>query len=124
MTTGWIGVLHCELSSDERRLCAWVAQHARAGRTRAYYWQAAAALGLHDAAEITALVRGMRERLDDIHEMVQSPIVNTLTPYFDIHPDADHIWDRYGGAEEGTFYMEHADAAGREAPVLCAAAAS
>jgi hypothetical protein len=52
------------------------------------------------------MLRDMRERVDRIHEMVQSPIVNTAYPYFEIHVDADHIWDRYIEAEGVSVYSE------------------
>jgi hypothetical protein len=46
------------------------------------------------------MLRGMRERLDEIHEMVEAPVVNTWTPYFEVPVQARHIWDSYRRAEK------------------------
>ena len=99
MRFGWMDTFQCDLSERERQLCTWVAERASAGRRRAYYVEARHVLGIDNERELTDLLRGIRERMDDIHDLVQSPIVNTSTPYFDIHPDADHIWDSYRRVE-------------------------
>lgn len=88
-----------DLTNDQRELCAWVAREARAGTTRIWYADLKAVLGIEDDAEITHIVRELRERYDAVHEMVRSPIVNTNSPYFDLHRDADWIWDNYCRAE-------------------------
>ena len=46
------------------------------------------------------MLRGMRERLDEIHAMVEAPIVNTQTPYFEVPVHAHYIWDNYRRAEK------------------------
>ena len=88
-----------DLTDDQRRLCIWVAAQAREGVRRVHYETARTALGVADEKELTDLLRQLRERLDSIHEMIKSPIINTAIPYFDIHRDADHIWDLYCDAE-------------------------
>lgn len=91
-----------DLTNDQRELCAWVAREARAGTTRIWYADLKAVLDIEDDAEITHIVRELRERCDAIHKMVRSPIVNTNSPYFDLHRDADWIWDDYCRAETET----------------------
>ena len=95
-----IETFECDLTEDQKRLSEWIAEQAQMGRTRIYYEDAQAMLGIHSEQKLTDLLRSMRERLDDIHNMVLSPIVNTIDPYFDIREDADHIWNNYRQAEE------------------------
>jgi hypothetical protein len=106
MRTGWIETFECDLTDEQKRLCEWIAEQAHAGVRRVYYEEAQAELGIESDKELTCMLRNMRERLDQIHEMVQSPIVNTAYPYFEIHVDADHIWDRYIEAEGSAVYSE------------------
>lgn len=87
------------LTEDERQLCGWVAEQARIGIDRVEYAEVKAVMGTDDDRDITELLRQMRERRDDIHKMVHSPIVHTIMPYFDVHRDADCIWDDYCRAE-------------------------
>jgi hypothetical protein len=47
------------------------------------------------AIELTDALRRMRERVDAIGAMVQSPIVHTSAPYFEISAHAAYIWDDY-----------------------------
>lgn len=102
MTMRWIDTFDCDLTDDQKHLCEWIAGQARVGKTRVYYEDVQALLGIGSQQELTDLLRSMRERLDDIHDMVQSPIVNTIDPYFDICEDADHIWNSYCLAEKET----------------------
>jgi hypothetical protein len=88
-----------DLTEEQERLCAWVAQQARTGVRQIRYQEATTALGL-PAEQLTRMLRCMRERLDEIHEMVEAPIVNTRTPYFDVPVHARHIWDKYRRAEQ------------------------
>jgi hypothetical protein len=101
-----------DLTEEQKRLCDWVAQQARTGvgsqtRMSAFgvpvrqirYQEATAALDLHDE-QLTRMLRGMRERLDEIHAMVEAPIVNTQTPYFEVPVHARYIWDNYRRAEK------------------------
>jgi hypothetical protein len=82
------------LSEDEEQLCQWIADRARTGTGRVHYTDAQAALGMR-AIELTDALRRMRERVDGIHAMVQSPILHTTAPYFDISAHAAYIWDDY-----------------------------
>ncbi|MBN2132308.1 MAG: hypothetical protein JW741_22600 [Sedimentisphaerales bacterium] len=100
MVIEWIDTFELDLTEDEHRLCEWIAGQARLGVRRAPYASVQMALGILDKAELTYLLRGLRERVDAIHAMIQSPIVNTAAPYFDIHINAGSIWDRYGRAEQ------------------------
>jgi hypothetical protein len=88
-----------DLTEEQQRLCDWVAQQARTGVRQIRYQEATAALDLHDE-QLTRMLRGMRERLDEIHAMVEAPIVNTRTPYFEVPVHARHIWDNYRRAEQ------------------------
>lgn len=88
-----------DLTWEQRQLCAWVAEQAGSGVRRIHYADAKAVLGIAGDRDITHLLRQIRERVDAIHEMVQFPIVNTTSPYFDIHMNADCIWDDYCQAE-------------------------
>jgi len=106
MRTGWIEAFECDLTDEQKRLCEWIAEQAQAGVRRVYYEEAQAELGIESDKELTCMLRNMRERVDQIHEMVQSPIVNTAYPYFEIHVDAGHIWDRYLEAEGAPAYSE------------------
>lgn len=88
-----------DLSDEQRLLCMWVAKQARAGVSRAYYVDLKATMDVGDDTDITRVLREIRERRDGIDAMVHSPVVNTLNPYFDLHADADYIWDDYCRAE-------------------------
>jgi len=88
-----------DLTEEQKRLCAWVAQQARTGVRHIRYEEATAALDLHNE-QLTGMLRQMRERLDEIHEMVEAPIVNTQTPYFEVPVQARHIWENYRRAEQ------------------------
>jgi len=88
-----------DLTGQERQLCTWVAEQASSGVSRAYYQDVRAALGDVSDVEITRVLRQIRERLDDLHEMVQFPMINTTRPFFEIHRNADYIWDDYRRAE-------------------------
>ena len=100
-----------DLTEDQKRLCDWVAQQARPGvdlpaRLNAFgvpvrqirYQEATAALAIHEE-QLTRMLRIMRERLDEIHAMVEAPILNTQTPYFEVPAHAPYIWDNYRRAE-------------------------
>lgn len=100
-----------DLTEEQKRLCDWLAQQARpAGegptRLNAFgvpvrqirYQDATAALDLHDE-QLTRMLRMMRERLDEIHAMVEAPILNTQTPYFEVPAHAPFIWENYRRAE-------------------------
>lgn len=100
-----------DLTEEEKRLCAWVAQQARPeaeGPTRLNafgvpvrqirYQEATAALEIHEE-QLTRMLRIIRERLDEIHAMVEAPILNTRTPYFEVSVQARLIWDNYRRAE-------------------------
>jgi hypothetical protein len=76
-----------------------VARQAREGVGRVKYADLKTMIGKEDEAEVTRVVREMRERRDAIATMVHSPIVHTHDPYFDLHRDADCIWDEYCRAE-------------------------
>ena len=101
-----------DLTEDQKRVCDWVAQQAHpAGgfptRLSAFgvpvrqirYAEATAALDLPEE-QLTRILRGMRERLDAIHAMVEAPVVNTQTPYFEVPVQAHYIWDNYRRAEK------------------------
>jgi len=90
-----------DLTDEQRRLCDWVAQQAGTGIRRIRYDDAKAALDVHDE-QLTRMLRRMRERLDEIHEMVEAPIVHTRTPYFDVPVHARYIWEDYCRAEQET----------------------
>lgn len=90
-----------DLTDAEKRLCDWVARQARAGVLRIHYEDVRAALDVPDE-QLTRILRDMRERRDGIHEMVESPVVNTRTPYFDVPLRARCIWDDYCHAEKET----------------------
>jgi len=124
MRTGWTECFACDLTREQQRLCQWVADRARTGVTRIYYQDVAANLGIRDEMELTVILRNMRERLDGIHEMVQWPVVHTVAPYFDIHQDADHIWDSYRRAERTTPQLAEFRSQDATAPCLldCGAA--
>jgi len=88
-----------DLTEEQKRLCDWVAQQARTGTRRIRYEEATVALDLHNE-QLTRMLREMRERLDEIHEMVEAPIVNTRAPYFEVPVQARHIWENYRRAEQ------------------------
>ena len=90
-----------DLTEEQRRLCDWIARQARTGARRIRYDEAEAALDIHDE-QLTRMLRDVRERLDEIHEMVEAPVVNTWTPYFEVPPEARYIWDSYCRAEKET----------------------
>ncbi len=100
-----------DLTEEQRRLCDWVAQQAHpAGdgptRLNAFgvplrqirYQDATAALEIHEE-QLTRMLRMMRERRDEIHAMVEAPILNTQTPYFEVPAHAPYIWENYRRAE-------------------------
>ena len=100
-----------DLTEEQKRLCDWVAQQARPGAEaptrlnasgvpvrQIRYQDATAALAIHEE-QLTRMLRVIRERLDEIHEMVEAPIVNTQTPYFEVPVRARLIWDSYRRAE-------------------------
>ena len=99
MRYGSMDAFRFDVSSEQRQVCTWVAEQASMGITRITYDDLKAALDIGDDREITRVLREIRERLDDVHEMVQFPIVNTVRPYFEVHPNADYIWDDYRRAE-------------------------
>jgi hypothetical protein len=119
MRTGWIETFECDLTDEQKQLCEWIAEQAEAGKTRITYAEVLVELDIEDAKALTCLLRSMRERVDRIHEMIQSPIVNTKTPYFEIHADADHIWDRYLRTQQAFLYTEPDGLSLREAAVTC-----
>ena len=88
-----------DLTDEQKRLCDWVAQQARTGGRQIRYQEATAALDLHEE-QLTRMLRDMRERLDEIHAMVEAPVVNTWTPYFEVPTLARYIWDNYRRAEQ------------------------
>jgi hypothetical protein len=87
-----------DLTEDQRRLCDWVAQQARTGARQIRYAEATAALDLPED-QLTRMLWRMRERRDEIHAMVEAPIVHTQTPYFEVPTHARYIWDNYRRAE-------------------------
>lgn len=93
-----------DLTAPQKQLCAWVAERASAGVRRVTYDDAQAALGIPGDREITRILREIRERVDEVHTMVEFPILNTAVPYFDIHRNADYIWDDYCRGEQEHFY--------------------
>lgn len=119
MRTGWIETFECDLTDEQRQLCEWIAEQAQAGVKRVYYEDVQTALRIVSEKDLTCMLRTLRERVDRVHEMVQSPIVHTAAPYFDIHPDAYGIWDRYLRAEERITYREPDVLRLRSAPVPC-----
>jgi hypothetical protein len=90
-----LGIFNIDLNESETRLCAWVAEQARLGVTRAFYEDAKKATGFTSDGQLTEALRQFRERLDDIHRMAQSPIINAHAPYFEIHDMAHWIWSGY-----------------------------
>lgn len=100
MRYGSKDVFTFDLTWDQRQLCTWVAEQASSGTRRIHYDDVKAVLGIAGDRDITRLLRQVRERVDAVHEMVQFPIVNTTSPYFDIHMNADYIWDDYCRAEQ------------------------
>ena len=60
-----------DLTEEQKRLCRWVAQQSGTGVRRIRYDDARTALDLHDE-QITRVLRGMRERLDVIHDIFTS----------------------------------------------------
>ncbi len=106
MRYGSIDAFTCNVTSEQRQVCTWVAEQASMGITRIRYAELKAALDIRDDREITRVLRQIRERVDEVHEMVQFPIVNTSEPYFEIHPNADYIWDDYRRAEHEAGFSE------------------
>lgn len=99
MRYGSISAFTFDLTDDQRRLCAWVAEEAGKGVRRIHYRDVKAALGIDGDRDLTRLLKTLRERVDDIHRIVQFPIVNTTSPYFDVDMNAGYIWDDYCRAE-------------------------
>ena len=99
MRYGRLNSFTFDLTWEQKQLCTWVAERASSGVLRIYYGELKAVLGIAGDRDITRLLKEIRERIDDVHEMVQFPIVNTTSPYFDIHMNADYIWDDYCRAE-------------------------
>jgi len=99
MRYGSMDTFTFDLTWNQRQLCTWVAEQASSGISRVQYDDVKAVLGIASDRDITRLLREIRERIDEVHEMVQFPIVNTTRPYFDIHRNADCIWDDYCRAE-------------------------
>ncbi len=106
MLYGTITEFTPDLTSQQKQLCAWVAEQASAGVKRIFYHEAMSALGIPDDREMTRILGRLRERVDDIHNMIQFPIVNTTAPYFDIHKNADYIWDDYCRVERESLCLE------------------
>ena len=119
MRNGWVETFECDLTDEQKQLCEWIAGRAQTGVKRIYYEDAQAALGIVSEKDLTCMLRNMRERVDQVHEMAQSPVVHTAAPYFDIHPEAYHIWDQYLQAEERITYREPEVHRLRPAPVPC-----
>ncbi len=112
MRYGSIGAFTFDVTREQRQVCTWVAEQASMGITTISYDDLKAALQIPDDRQITRVLREIRERRDEVHEMVQFPIVNTTRPYFDIHPNADYIWDDYCRAEhdaDHTLFESHPD---------------
>lgn len=99
MLYGTITEFALDLTGQQKQLCAWVAEQASAGVRRIYYADARTALDIADDLQITRILGQLRERLDDVHKMIEFPIVHTSAPYFDVHRNADYIWDDYCHAE-------------------------
>ncbi len=114
-----IGAFTFDLTDKQRRLCTWVADQARAGVRRIQYDDVKEAMHIDDDAHVTQILREMRERVDDVHKMIHSPIVNTADPYFDLHADADHIWDDYCRAEAELPCLDFDRRDTHHAEVLC-----
>jgi hypothetical protein len=95
-----VGTFNVDLNESQSRLCAWVAEQARIGVTRVFYHEAKKATGFRSDDELTEALRQFRERLDDIHKMALSPIVNAHVPYFEIHDMAHWIWSGYCQASQ------------------------
>ena len=119
MVTGWVETYECDLTDEQKQLCEWIADRAQAGVKRVFYEEAQAALRIASEKDLTCMLRNMRERVDRVHEMTHSPIVHTAAPYFDIHPEAYHIWGGYLRAEERITYREPDVLSLRRAPVPC-----
>ena len=100
-----------DLTEEERRLCDWIAQQARIGVQQIRYQEAMAALQIREE-QLTRMLRMMRERQDEIHAMVEAPVVNTWRPYFEVPVHARHIWDNYRRAEQEV--TREAEAASRQ----------
>jgi hypothetical protein len=112
MRYGLAGAFTLDLTDDQRQLCAWVAGKAGEGVRRIHYSEVKAALGIARDRDLTHFLKAIRERVDDIHRMVDFPIVNTTSPYFDIDMNASYIWDDYCRAEReigGTDYGNESD---------------
>ena len=99
MRYGSIGAFTFDLTDDQRRLCAWVAEEAGRGVRRIHYRDVRAALDIEMDRDLTRVLKAIRERVDEIHQMVHFPIVNTTNPYFDVDMNAGYIWDDYCRAE-------------------------
>ncbi len=95
-----VGTFDVDLTESQTRLCAWVAEQARLGVTRVSYEDARKATGFTSDEELTEALRQFRERLDDIHKMAHSPIVNAHMPYFEILDTAHWIWSGYCQASQ------------------------
>lgn len=106
MLYGTIAKFTPDLTSREKQLCAWVAEQASAGVERIFYRKAMVAMGIADDREMTQVLGQLRQRVDDVHKMIEFPIVNTTAPYFDIHRNADYIWDGYCRAERESVPLE------------------
>jgi hypothetical protein len=114
---GWTETFDCDLTDEQTRLCEWIAEQAQADVRRISYQEAQDALGIVSDRELTCMLRNMRERMDGLHAMIQSPIVHTHSPYFDLHVDAGRIWDSYRRAEAHSVDPER-DALGLHAAAL------
>jgi len=99
MRYGSVNAFTFDLTDDQRRLCAWVAEQAGRGVRRVHYDEVKAVLGIDGDLNLTRLLKAIRERVDRIHRMVQFPIVNTSSPYFDVDMEAGYIWEDYCRAE-------------------------
>jgi hypothetical protein len=95
-----LDVFNVDLNESEARLCEWVAEQARLGVTRVFYEEAKKATGFSTDDQLTESLRQFRERLDDIHKMTQSPIINAHAPYFEILDTAHWIWNGYCQASQ------------------------
>jgi len=100
MRYGLVGAFTFDLTGDQRQLCAWVAEKASEGVRRIHYSEVKTVLGIARDRDITRLLKGIRERRDDLHSLVHFPIVNTISPYFDVDMNAGYIWDDYCRAEQ------------------------
>jgi hypothetical protein len=88
-----------DLTEEQKRLCDWVARQASTGVLRIRYEDVKAALDVHEE-QLTRILRDMRERVDGIQGMVEFPVVNTRTPYFDVPLQARDIWEEYCRARQ------------------------